>query len=852
MVFTVPAISCGSLCGAQSQLTRGFGGERSRVLLPKDAVPVHYDLRLSPSLDESVTTGEVDIQLLVMNSTRQITLHSVDTTISRAVVAGAGMELNAKIVMDKEKQMVLLKFDDLLPAGDAILHMSFISKLNRKMTGFYTSTYTINSESRTMAVTQFEPSDARQAFPCWDEPALKSTFSITLIVPVSLTALSNMPVESETVHPNGLKEIAFVVGELDYLEAATKSGIKVRVYTTPGKNHQGRFALDVAVRTLDYYNDYFRIPYPLPKCDMVAIPDFAPGAMENWGLVTYRETALLLQEGSSSVSSKQRVAYIVGHELAHQWFGNLVTMEWWSNLWLNEGFATYVGYQMVDILFPQWHIWITFTSTEFSTALKLDALTNTHAIEVEVYESHDVTEIFDPISYAKGASVIRMLSSYLGEAPFKAGLNIYLNKFLYSNAITEDLWDALTEASGIDIAKGMSAWTKTMGYPVVSIYANASTITFKQTRMMFCTSNKATDQQWWIPIILSSNNKHLPNKIELSATSLSFPHDGSDIWLKANYGQTGLYRVQYGENLLENLKLGVLSDYFSLAVSGLTPTSSALSLAMASINEVEYAVWANIVSSLAHFASVWSNQENLKTIHNFQRTLYTPIAEKLGWTPSPSDDDLTKRLRGLVRSALVEAQDPRTLALCLDSLSSFLVDPASMSPDLRLAVFSAVMIVNETDGFNILHALYKQDSTPEQQVIILFSMGCTRSSDVAEQLLNWGSRSGEVRHQDFPSLFHSVADHHPEIAWDWLTSNWEWVDETFQGTISLLQSIISSVVTLFKTEEQIKAADSFFKQTGTLKGSSLFLSQSYETVCVQSRWLARDHTDVKNWLQQFS
>ncbi|KAG8140073.1 hypothetical protein E2320_002801 [Naja naja] len=359
------------------------------------------------------------------------------------------------------------------------LKIDFVGELNDKMKGFYRSKYiTSSGDTRFAAVTQFEATDARRAFPCWDEPAIKATFDISLVVPKDRNITDRMPypddenlVEVKFARTPVMSTylVAFVVGEYDFVETRTTDGVLIRVYTPVGKAEQGKFALEVAAKTLPFYKDYFNVPYPLPKIDLIAIADFAAGAMENWGLVTYRETALLIDPKNSCSSSRQWVALVVGHELAHQWFGNLVTMEWWTHLWLNEGFASWIEYLCVDHCFPEYDIWTQFVSADYTRAQELDALDNSHPIEVNVGHPSEVDEIFDAISYSKGASVIRMLHDYIGDEDFRKGMHLYLTKFQHKNASTEDLWGSLEDASGKPIAAVMNTWTKQMGFPLVYI-----------------------------------------------------------------------------------------------------------------------------------------------------------------------------------------------------------------------------------------------------------------------------------------------------------------------------------------------------------------------------------------------
>ncbi|KAM3274990.1 hypothetical protein ACQJBY_043768 [Aegilops geniculata] len=371
--------------------------------------------------------------------------------------------------------------------------MDFTGILNDQMRGFYRSKYQYKGKERNMAVTQFESVDARRCFPCWDEPAFKAKFKLTLEVPSELVALSNMPVANATFAgpiktvryqespPMSTYLVAIVVGLFEYVEGMTTKGTRVRVYTQIGKSNQGKFALDVGVKSLNLYKDYFATPYPLPKLDMVAIPDFAAGAMENYGLVTYREVALLFDDKSSSASSKQNIAITVAHELAHQWFGNLVTMEWWTHLWLNEGFATWMSHLAVDSFFSQWNIWAQFLDRT-TTALRLDSLEASHPIEVEIHHASEVDQIFDAISYDKGASVIRMLQSYLGAERFQKAMASYMKKYAYSNAKTEDLWAVLEKETGEPVKDLMTTWTKQKGYPVINAKIKGNDIEIEQRK----------------------------------------------------------------------------------------------------------------------------------------------------------------------------------------------------------------------------------------------------------------------------------------------------------------------------------------------------------------------------------
>uniref|UniRef100_A0A286XC07 Puromycin-sensitive aminopeptidase n=1 Tax=Cavia porcellus TaxID=10141 RepID=A0A286XC07_CAVPO len=549
----------------------------------------NYSLCLKPELLDFTFEGKLEAAAQVRQATNQIVMNCADIDIITASYAPEGdEEIQATgFNYQNEDEKVTLSFPSTLQTGTGTLKIDFVGELNDKMKGFYRSKYTTPSgEVRYAAVTQFEATDARRAFPCWDEPAIKATFDISLVVPKDRVALSNMNVIDRKPYPDdeNLVEVkfartpvmstylvAFVVGEYDFVETRSKDGVCVRVYTPVGKAEQGKFALEVAAKTLPFYKDYFSVPYPLPKIDLIAIADFAAGAMENWGLVTYRETW---------------VALVVGHELAHQWFGNLVTMEWWTHLWLNEGFASWIEYLCVDHCFPEYDIWTQFVSADYTRAQELDALDNSHPIEVSVGHPSEVDEIFDAISYSKGASVIRMLHDYIGDKDFKKGMNMYLTKFQQKNAATEDLWESLENASGKPIAAVMSTWTKQMGFPL--IYVEAEQVEddrlLRLSQRKFCASGPYVGEdcpQWMVPITISTSEDPSQAKLKIlmdkPEMSVLLKNVKPDQWVKLNLGTVGFYRTQYSSAMLESLlpgirdlslppvdRLGLQNDLFSL------------------------------------------------------------------------------------------------------------------------------------------------------------------------------------------------------------------------------------------------------------------------------------------------
>ena len=607
------------------------------VILPDNVRPVHYDLTLTPNFDDFTFDGEVDITVQMQPGTTEIVLNCADIDINSAAVSWADtdgehtQEANG-ISYDADAETATISIagtpaDGLV--GNQHLRMSFKGELNDKLRGFYRSQYT-NPEGETayLATTQFEATDARRALPCWDEPAVKATFQVALNVPQEMAAVSNTPIiEERPGAAPGVKTVvfdttpimstyllAFVIGDLTHIEKEAADGTVVGIWMTRGKEEQGQFALDTSVKLLSFFNDYFGIRYPLPKLDHLAIPDFAAGAMENWGCVTYRETALLVDPENSSAGTRQRVAEVVAHEMAHMWFGDLVTMDWWDDLWLNESFATWVGTKAVDWLFPEWSMWTQFVNMDTNRAFNLDGLKNSHPIEQEVTNPAEVSQLFDAISYSKGGSVLRMLEHFLSPSAFRRGLNIYLNRHSYSNARTTDLWTALEESSGQPVNTIMSSWTGQTGYPVLDVAASPTegglALEVKQERFVFDSilgdDPDASDEEqvWPVPLTVTASGAGITATLVNAASdtvTVSAPTEPD--WFKVNPDQTGFYRVNYTDDDWDRLvpaiaeqalpatdRLGIQNDAYSLAKAGLLGVGRFLSLAEAYQGETDASV----------------------------------------------------------------------------------------------------------------------------------------------------------------------------------------------------------------------------------------------------------------------
>uniref|UniRef100_A0A8C4QVC2 Aminopeptidase n=1 Tax=Eptatretus burgeri TaxID=7764 RepID=A0A8C4QVC2_EPTBU len=730
-----------------------------------------------------------------------------------------------------------------------------------------------------------QATDARRAFPCWDEPALKATFDVTLVVPRDLVALSNMNVisrKASTEHPELVEVefactpvmstylLAFVVGDFEFVETVSRDGVLVRVYTPLGKSEQGRFALEVASKTLPFYKEYFNVPYPLPKIDLIAISDFAAGAMENWGLVTYRETALLVDPKNSSSASKQLVALVVGHELAHQWFGNLVTMEWWTHLWLNEGFASWIEYLCVDHCLPEFDIWTQFVSSDYAPALELDALDNSHPIEVEVGNPAEVDEIFDTISYSKGASVIRMLHDYIGDEDFRKGMNVYLNKFQHGNASTDDLWQCLKQGSGKPVAEIMRTWTQQIGFPILHVSmeqkGNDHILHISQQKFSSGALFSGEDgPMWMVPVNVSSSEDSNSvkasvlldtRKVHINIGSISNGH-----WVKVNPGTLGFYRTAYSPEMLQRLlqgvrnlslpprdRLGIQNDLFALARAGYS-TVEMLRILEAYVGETNYTVWCDISSNLSTLSGLFSGTDFYDSFLQYIIDLFTLIAQRLGWDPKQGEGHLDALLRGLVLGRLGKAGHQPTIEEARRRFRDHVEGKHVLSADLRTPVYVTVVKHGDANTLDTMLKMHKQTDLQEERVRIERILGAVTSPDLIQKVLNF-AMSEEVRAQDTVFVIAGVSmagELGRAAAWKFVQDNWAELHNRYQGGF-LLTRLIKRTTEVFTCERRAQEIMAFF-EVHPAPAAHRAIEQSCENVRLNAAWLSRDADAVQEFLQ---
>lgn len=856
---------------------------QGREVLPTNVKPLHYDVVLEPNFEDFTFNGTVAIDVEIKEASKEVSINSLEIDVKETKLEIDGKTLTpVSSTYDEDIQTNSFTFGETLPEGaKATLAIKFVGILNDKMAGFYRSSY-LDADGKTkyMATTQMEPTDARRAVPCFDQPDLKSTWAVTLIANSELTCLSNMDVKEEKDLGNGKKSVsfnktppmstyllAFIVGDLKYKET-NAFRLPIRVYATPGNEQYADFSLDIAARTLAFYEKAFGVDYPLPKMDMVAIPDFSAGAMENWGLVTYRIVDLLYDPKTASVDRKQRIAEVVQHELAHQWFGNLVTMDFWEGLWLNEGFATWMSWYSMNEFYPNWKVWENYVVDNLASALNLDGLRSSHPIEVPVKRVAEINQIFDSISYAKGSSILRMVSKYLGEDVFIKGVRAYLKKHAYGNTQTTDLWAALSEASGKDVESAMATWTKKIGYPVITVTEDGTKIHLKQNRYLKTADVKPEEDETLWPIFVGLKTKGGVNEDIVFETRESTIEVPDTDFFKLNAEQAAVYRTLYSPERLKKLgesaktgllsvedRAGILGDAGALATSGYQKTSALLDLVSGFKEEESYVVWAELSARVSSVKSAWlfAPQEERAALKKFQCDLMAPLAHKLGWEFKEGDDELTQQLKTLAFSGAGLNGDPKVVEAAMAMFKKFAAgDLDAIHPNLRGTVYGIALQFGGNQGekeWDVVYDAFKNGRNNDEKNVALRWLGRSKNPENIKKTLAL-ALSPEVKDQDIYQPISGVRSHREgsEAIWAWFKENYALLIKKLPPGLSMLGSVVSMCTSNFTSDEQAREVSEFFKDKDT-KGFDRALAQSLDTIAAKASWVARDKKDVEKWLK---
>lgn len=879
----------------------GSVGKETGFRLDGFVKPSHYDIHLTPDLAKFVFDGEVAIEIELEQATNRIAINAKELEIESFVaIQAGGQEHKAKVTVCEETEIATLQFAETLAAGKWTLKSSFKGTLNDKLKGFYRSFWVDEKgEKQPIATTQFESTDARRAFPCFDEPAFKATFDVRLTVDEKLTALSNGAVVKTEPAPGGKKTITyertmkmstylvcFCVGNFVSSKPIDVNGIEVRIWSVPGKEKLTSFALDVSAFAIDYYEKYFEIPYPGgKKIDHIAIPDFASGAMENLGLITYRETALLLDEAHATHAERKRVAEVVMHELAHMWFGDLVTMGWWNGLWLNESFATFMENLCLSKWKPEWEIWNDFGLSR-AAASRVDALNSTHPIECPVNHPDEAAEMFDVISYEKGCSVLYQIHEFIGAETFRKGIAAYLKKHSYGNTETHDLWDALEEAcqnkarhEGLKEAEPvrliMDRWVFTPGHPVVEASAagtgeTVSKLALKQSPFKFLKQSQTAqadsankeETTWPIPLSLRAllkDGKLIEKRILMEEKSKDVELGGEAVWVVLNAGGSGFYRVTYdrqltslltknggpGDKLSSIERFNLVNDAWACVRAGILPASDYLNLIQVFESENDPNVWAIVLASLGHLNSLTAvGSEARASMARLIRKLARPAFDKLGLHAAQGSAETvqTKQLRSTLLSTLGTIGEDKDLSQKgMQLFESWCKDRATLDADLVPAVVSITAYHGEGKAYDNFLALSKAATSPQEVQRFLFALARFRDKALLKRTID-ACLSDDVRTQDAPYLFAALMSNEEagSDAWRFLKENWQtMVDRYPENGVVRMVSAVSSL----DKPELANDVRSFFA-AHPVKSGEMAVAQALEQLDINVKLREREEKNL--------
>jgi len=889
--------------------------------LPTDVQPIHYDVTIRTDLEKLTFDGFVKIDLDVKKETSQIVFNSSALNLGNASLQSDSLQtelVETSRTHNKDQERTTLHFPKPIPAGSkAQLQIAFDGELTGSMMGYYRSSYEVDGKKKYYTLTQFEPTAARRAFPCWDEPLLKATFAITLISREGTVNLSNMPAASEKPYSTTDSDssntgvvsalskwlsaltftntsagdkwkitkfettpkvstylVAYANGPFEYLESSYVSPISkktrpLRIYATADHIGQAQFALDVKAKVLPIYEEVFDVEYPLPKLDTLIAADFDAGAMENWGLITGRTSVYCLDPERPSIAAKKRVATVQSHEVAHQWFGNVVTMAWWDNLYLNEGFATLMGEVVIpDKVFPEWRVASEFITDHLNDALRLDAKLSSHPIEVECPDANQVNQIFDSLSYAKAGSVLRMLSEYVGEDVFLKGVSIYLKKRLYGNSVSRDLWEGVSEAAGYNVTSMMETWVGKMGFPVLTVTEVEGGIKVRQDRYLESGPAEEKDNQtiWTVPLRIvtvgEDGKPTIDKKAVLDTREKTFSVDTSKPY-KLNANTTGVYRVIYpaervkkigAEFVKENSaftlddRIGTVHDIWALAKSGHAATSDALSLVDLLRQESEYLVWSALADNVSSIPSIWfENEKVISQINAFRRSLAVPLVKKLGWKYEEGESVDIAQLRTRAISVAAAAGDQSVI----DELQRLFTeyqrtnDESVIPADLVHITLSSAVKYGGRDAYEVVKKIQEKPKNPAQRIAAIQALCSSEDPAVARETFEYAMKV--ARDQDFVYFFGIGSNIKTRrVAGEYFKENYDAIYKRFEGNFSLKYFVERAFGGLAsnKDYEDVKA---FFKDKDVSK-FKMSLEQTLDGIQARTAYIKRSTADLEKWL----
>ncbi|XP_047740791.1 aminopeptidase N [Hyalella azteca] len=885
------------------------------VRLPKSIVPLKYVIRLQPLINGNFSImGSVEITMKVLEPTQNVSLHMADIISKNETIklkmsddpSASPLKITEhKYDADREFYIAMLD-QELVKDRKYVLSMNFEGYLNDQLKGFYRSQYTDKSGQKKMiATTQFQPTDARRAFPCFDEPALKAEFEIFIARQTNMSALSNMPRINTSLIPDqpgwvwdhfnssvpmSTYLVAFVVSDFSHINSTANKNTLFRVWARQEAIDQAEYAKAIGPDVTTYFEDYFSIPFPLPKQDMIALPDFSAGAMENWGLITYRETALLYDPAVSSASNKQRVAAVVAHELAHQWFGDLVTPSWWTDLWLNEGFASYLENLGVDAVEPTWKMMEQFLVDDLHSVFALDCLESSHPISIPVGHPDEISAIFDKISYNKGASIIRMMNHFLSEPTLRQGLTNYLNHFKYKSAEQDDLWRFLTEQAHQDknlpqdltVKDIMDTWTLQMGYPLITVTVKGDGSAMLSQERFLCVKNENStdthDYRWWVPISFTSEdamnfNDTRPsvwmNKTEATKTISSLP-TSPDKWVIVNLQQTGYYKVNYDINnwqqIIRQLKADhtkidvsnraqILDDALDLARCGVLSYDVAMDVLSYLDKETEYVPWKTALNNLGYVKNMLSRTAAYGAFKRYLISLLEPLYKKVGFADNLNDPHLDQLIRVQAVSWMCSRKYKDCVSQAVSLFKRWMEQPDNksiVSPNLKSTVYCAAIAEGGEAEWRFLWSQYLVSNVASEKATFMYALGCSKEVWILSKYLEDAfTAGGDIRKQDVSRVFLSIADneHGQDFAWNYLRNNWKAINKYFGSGFSTPGRLVEYATSKFNSElmlqEMVRLRDA---NLDDLKSGKRTVDQSIERTKNNIAWMDAHYEDISKWL----
>ncbi|CAN9502525.1 unnamed protein product [Ophioblennius macclurei] len=874
-------------------------GDWKNFRLPDYVNPVHYDLHLEPDLVTDIYTGTVDIQLQVSKTTRYLWLHIRDTFVSavprlkKINSNGDQVELKVKRCFEyKPQEYVVVEAVDELPvtaAGESyVLSLDFQGWLNGSVVGFYRVVYTEEGVTRKIAATDHEPTDARKSFPCFDEPNKKATYTISITHDDQYGALANMPPEGEPqkLPGNKLKSsfqksvpmstylVCFAVHQFGYVEKISKRGIPLRIYAQPTQLETADYAANTTLIIFDYFEEYFNMNYSLSKLDKIAIPDFGTGAMENWGLITYRETNLLYDKNQSSSGNKQRVASVIAHELVHQWFGNIVTMDWWDDLWLNEGFASFFEYVGVEKAEPSWGMRDIMIVSDVLPVMVDDALLSSHPIIVDVSTPAEITSVFDTISYSKGASILRMLEDWMGKEKFRDGCRKYLVDYHFQNAKTVNFWDSMASVSGLPVAEVMDTWTQQMGYPVLDLTVDGAGAKLRQKRFLLDPNADASQPptplqyKWTIPIKWQSlSNITGSVMFDKAENEIIVPgYSSTDSLLKINNDHIGFYRVNHEDQMWNRIsqqlqtnhliidaadRTSFIDDVFALSRANIIDYSNAFNITKYLTNEADYIVWNRLASSISYVRDMLSSNPTIyQKFQKLFRGHVAKIAETLGWKDEGTQTQ--RLLRETVLSIACQMEDPGALAQVSSLFNDWIDGKTGDIPvNLRLLVYRYGMKNAGTpEKWEKMFQMYRESSLAQEKDKLLYGLASANDVQLLDRLLEATKNESIVRSQDLFTVVRYVS-YNPlgqSMAWDWTTLNWNFLVQRYTINDRNFGRLLTQISGTYNTDPQLWKMENFFRLTPNAGAGEMSRQQGLEKVKNNIEWIKMNEDEIRSWL----